>query len=601
MAAQASPQSKSNVMGSRITQYLPFLDWLLHYRRENLSGDIVAGVIVAVMLVPQSMAYALLAGLPPEVGIYASILPLFIYGLLGSSRVLAVGPVAIVSLMVAAGVGQFQPANTSEYLQLSITLTLLVGAISLGLGLLRVGFLVNFLSHPVLAGFMNAAAIVIAISQLKHLLGISMPRFDHTHESVLYIVENLNEVNASTVIVSLVAVVVLVASRRWLGDILRDLGVPDMMAAALGRSGPLFAVLIGIFAVLLFDLSATVAIVGTIPAGLPSLTMPSFDVSLWQRLLPIAAAIALIGYMESISVAKSLASKKRQKVDPNQELVALGAANLGAAFTGGYPVAGGIGRSVVNFSAGANTGLASLITAGLMALTVLVLTPLFYYLPQAVLAAIIVVAVTGFLDTSVFMSTWRYSKSDAISLLITFGAVLFIGVETGILLGVAVGLALYLWRTSQPHVAVVGRVGNTEHFRNVLRHDVTTYPHILAIRVDESLYFPNAQYLESVLLSAVADDPEIDHLVLVCSAVNYVDTSALDVLKALVDELRDSGVSFHMAEVKGPVMDKLIRAGFVDHLGPDHFFLSTHVAITTLSDMGSAPEQATYDSQVVPG
>jgi sulfate permease, SulP family len=338
-----------------------------------------------------------------------------------------------------------------------------------------------------------------------------------------------------------------------------------------------------VVATLSLNTNANVVIVGTVPAGPPMPTLPMFDLNTWQLLLPSALTIALIGYMESISVAKSLASKRRQKVDANQELVAIGAANLGAAFTGAYPVAGGIGRSAVNFSAGANTGLASIITAFLMLLTVIFLTPLFYHLPQAVLAAIIIVAVMGLFDASVFANTWRYSQSDAATLGITFFAVLFISVEIGILLGIAAGIGLYLYRTSRPHVAVIGRVGDTEHFRNIERHDVETYDGVVALRVDESLYFPNAQYLESVILALVADDPTIDHFVLVCSAVNYIDTSALDVLETLIVELREAHVNFYLAEVKGPVMDKLRAIGFIDHLGEDHVFLSTHRAIERLT------------------
>lgn len=572
----------------QVSRFLPFMDWLLNYRRDNLSGDLIAGVIVTVMLVPQSMAYAQLAGLPPEIGIYASIVPLLIYGLLGSSRVLAVGPVAIVSLIVATSINQLGPENMSQYLQLAITLALLVGIIQLLMGLLRIGFMVNFLSHSVLAGFINAAAIVIALSQLKHLLGVDMPRTEHTHETVAELLRHLGQVNAVTLLIGGISIALLVFFKRNLAGLLKSWKVPDNLILPISRSGPLIVVLFGVLSVTLFDLNASagVAIVGTVPAGLPDLTTPTFDLGVWQQMLPLALSIALIGYMESISVAKSLASKKRQKVDANQELVAIGSANLGAAFTGAYPVAGGIGRSVVNYSAGANTGLASIITAALMAFTVIFLTPLFYNLPQAVLAAIIVVAVAGLIDLNVFRNTWRYNKADAASLGVTFLAVLFIGVETGILLGVATAIVLYLWRTSQPHYAIVGRIGDTEHFRNVERHPVETYTRVVAVRVDESLYFPNAQYLENILLGVVADNPQVEHVVLVCSAVNYIDMSALEVLEALVDELHDSGVQFCLAEVKGPVMDRLERAGFVEHIGRDNIYMSTHAAVETLCGFG---------------
>jgi SulP family sulfate permease len=298
--------------------------------------------------------------------------------------------------------------------------------------------------------------------------------------------------------------------------------------------------------------------------------------------LPTALAISFVGYMESISVAKSLASKRRQKVNADQELVALGAANFGATFTGGYPVTGGFSRSVVNFSAGANTGLASIITAGLIAFTVVFLTPLFYFLPQAVLAAIILVAVVGLIDVATLKHVWRYNKADAISMLVTFLAVLALGVEIGILVGVAAALALYIWRTSRPHMAIVGRVGHSETYRNILRHQVKTCPHVIAIRVDESLYFANTKYLEDTILQLVSDRPEVKHFVLIGIAVNFIDASALETLEALMRELRDAGVSFHLADIKGPVMDRLQKVGFVAQVGADKIHLSTHDAMVAV-------------------
>ncbi len=567
-----------------LRSYFPFTDWLLNYKRENLSGDLIAGIIVAVMLVPQGMAYALLAGLPAEVGLYASIVPLLIYGLLGTSRALAVGPVAMVSLLVASGIAALEPASTSETLALAITLALLVGLIQLAMGIFRVGFLVNFLSHPVLSGFTSAAALVIGFSQLKSLLGFNIPRTEHFHELILYALENISQTNPVTLLIGLVSIGILLYFKFALGKQLKSLGLPTTWVVGLTKIGPLVIVLLGSAVVYFFSLneSAGVAIVGDVPGGLPPLTAPQFDLATWQALLPIALTIGVVSYMESISVAKALAAKRRQKVDANQELIALGAANLGASFTGGYPVTGGFSRSMVNFTAGANTGLASLITAGLVLLTVVFLTPLFYFLPNAVLAAIVVVAVASLVDVEAFTHAWKYSKSDAISLLITFVAVLELGIEVGIFVGAGVSIALYLWHTSRPHVAVVGRIEGTEEYRNVLRHDVETYPNILALRIDESLYFPNAQYLEDMVLCQVADHQEIEHFVLVCNAVNYIDTSALEVLEELHKYLADNGIGFYMAEVKGPVMDRLKRIGFVDRLGKDHFFLTTHEACETL-------------------
>ena len=569
---------------TNLSVYLPFLDWLVHYRRDNLVGDLMAGLIVAIMLVPQGMAYAMLAGLPPEVGLYASIIPLVIYGLLGTSRTLAVGPVAIVSLLVASGVTPLAEPGSVQYVQYALVLALLVGIIQFGMGLVRLGFLVNFLSHPVISGFTSAAAIVIGFSQLKHLLGLSMPRTDHFYGLLLYAGQHLAESNLLAVGIGLGSIAILLYFKYWLGGQLRRWGAPDSLIIPVTKSAPLVIVALGTGLVWALSLNenAGVAIVGEVPAGLPSLSLPLFDLSLWQLLLPTALAISFVGYMESISVAKSLASKRRQKVDANQELVALGAANLGATLTGGYPVTGGFSRSVVNFAAGVNTGLASLITAGLIAVTVIFLTPLFYFLPRAVLAAIIMVAVFGLIDVATFKHVWRYNKADAASLLITFLAVLAVGVETGIVVGVIATILLFLWRTNRPHVAIVGRVGQTETYRNVRRHQVKTCPHVIAMRIDESLYFANTKFLEDKVLCAVADRPEVKHLVLIGIAVNFIDASALETLESLIDELRDAGVQLHLAEIKGPVMDRLKAIGFVDKIGADHIYLSTHEAMQAL-------------------
>lgn len=351
------------------------------------------------------------------------------------------------------------------------------------------------------------------------------------------------------------------------------------------KSAPLVVIVLGTTLIwwLRLDQQAGVKVVGIVPAGLPSLTWPLFEAAAWQALLPTALIISLVGYMESISVAKSLASRRRQKINANQELIALGAANLAAAFTGGYPVNGGFSRSVVNFNAGANTGLASIITASLMTLTVLLLTPLFYYLPQAVLAAIIMVSVFSLINLAALKYVWRYNKADALALLITFGTVLALGVEVGIISGVITTILLFLWRTSRPHVAIVGRLGESETYRNILRHPVKTCPQVVAMRVDESLYFANTKFLEECVLGLIAERPEVKHLVLIGIAVNFIDASALETLELLVEELRAAGVEFHLADIKGPVMDRLKAVGFVDRIGRDHIHLSTHEAMIALN------------------
>jgi SulP family sulfate permease len=571
---------------SRISlfRYFPILNWLPLYNRENLVGDLMAGLIVAIMLVPQGMAYALLAGLPPQVGLYSSIVPLIIYGILGTSRVLAVGPVAIVSLLVASGVTPLAETGSADYVQLALTLALLVGIIQTVMGLVRIGFIVNFLSHPVLTGFTSAAAIVIGFSQLKHILGIGLPGTDYFYETVQAILERLTETNGVTLSIGLGSIGILLYFKMGLGRQLKRWGMKDSAAVPLTKSAPLVVVLLGALLVWGFSLNERVgvSIVGDVPAGLPPISLPTMDLGVWQMLLPTAFAISFVGYMESISVAKSLASKRRQKIDANQELIALGVANLGATLTGGYPVTGGISRSVVNFAAGAQTGLASMITALLMALSVIFLVPLFYFLPKAVLAAIIIVAVAGMVDVKGFQHVWRYNKLDAASFAATFLAVLIIGVENGILVGAAAAMLLFIWRTSQPHIAVVGRLGDSEIYRNVLRHDVTTCPKVAAVRVDGSLYFANCKSLEDAVLGIVADQPDVEHFVLIGTAVNAIDASALKTLESLHAELHDAGVTLHLSAIKGPVLDRLQLIGFVDHIGEAHIHECTHDAMKAI-------------------
>ena len=568
----------------KLSNYLPFLEWLLNYHKGYLVGDIMAGIIVAIMLIPQAMAYALLAELPPQVGLYASILPPIIYALFGTSKSLAVGPVAMVSLLVATGVGQLAQPSTPQYLIYAIVLALLVGILQTFMGLVRLGFLVNFLSHAVISGFTSAAALIIGLSQLKHLLGINIPRTESVYELLKTIVNNFSETNLVSLAIGVSSIALLLYFNKPLANFLKSRQLAPSLITPITRSGSLLVVLASTLLVwsLKLEQTANIKIVGEIPAGLPPVTLPNFDLTIWQQLLPIALTISFVGFMESIAVAKSLASKRRQKIDANQELIGLGTANLGAAFTGGYPVTGGFSRSVVNFTAGANTGLASIITALLLALVVLFFTPLFYFLPQTALAAIIMVAVFGLVDVDTFKQMWRYNKADALSLLVTFFAVLITGIETGIIIGIFTSLILYLYRTSRPHMAVVGRLGNSEHFRNILRYDVKTYPHVTAIRVDESLYFANTNYLEEHLIKLIHEQPEVEHLVLICSGINFIDASALETLENLIEGLKESGISFYLAEVKGPVMDNLLRVGFVDKLGTNHIFLSTHQAMRAL-------------------
>ncbi|MFC4171596.1 SulP family inorganic anion transporter [Microvirga sp. GCM10011540] len=573
------------------TKYIPALDWLRRYRRADLPGDVIASVIVTIMLIPQSLAYALLANLPPEVGLYASITPLIAYALFGSSRALAVGPVAVVSLMTASAIGGIAAPGTPEHWAAALLLALISGLFLLVLGVARLGFLANLLSHPVISGFISASAILIAASQVKHILGIRISG-ERLHEILLQIAEQIGAVNWITGLIGVASLAFLFWVRSSLAPTLQRLGLSKGAADLAARAGPVAAVLAATVSVamLRFDQGAGVKIVGAIPAGLPPLTLPSLDPQLWVDLIPAAVLIAIVGFVESVSVAQSLAAKRRQKIDPDQELVGLGAANIAAALTGGYPVTGGFARSVVNFAAGANTQLAAMLTAILIAVATVFLTPLFFYMPEAVLAATIIVAVLGLVDVKTLRHAWHYSKADAVSLIATAAMVLLFGVETGIMVGVGVSIGLYLWRTSRPHVAIVGQVPGTEHYRNVLRHSVITKPGILALRVDESLYFINARYLEDKVAALVAEQPQVRHFVLICSAINFIDASALESLETIGRNLSDAGVKLHLTEVKGPVMDRLRKVGFTEYLTGE-VFLSTHQAFQVLS-AGTSEERS---------
>ena len=576
-----------------IARFFPAARWLARYSRADLAGDAVAGLVVAIMVVPQGMAYATLAGLPPEIGLYASIAPLIAYALFGTSRALAVGPVAIVSLMTAAALSGVVEPGTAAYAGAALVLALLGGILLLALGLLRLGFLVNFLSHSVLSGFISASAILIAIGQLKPLLGIEMPRTEALFDTAAGLVRNIGSLNPATAIIGLGSVGLLLLARKPLARFLARRGLRPAIAEPLAKLGPLLAVLFGIAAVSLFGLDrAGVKVVGEIPIGLPPLTLPVFDAELWRALAGGAALIAIVGYVESVSVAKALAAKRRERVDPDQELIGLGAANVAAAFTGGYPVTGGFARSVVNFAAGARTPFAAIITAILTAATVATLAGAFRLLPQAVLAAVIVVAVLPLVDLSALRRAWRYDKADALTLVATFASVLAIGIEIGIVIGAVLAIGVHLFRTSRPHVAVVGRVRGSEHFRNVERHTVETVPDVLALRVDESLYFPNTADLEDRLLAMVAARPEVRHVVLIASAVNAIDASAVETLEAMIEHLRDNGVTLHLAEVKGPVMDRLARTDLLAKLAPGRVFLSTHAALEALAPRAMQPALA---------
>ena len=562
--------------------YLPIFDWGSRYDRIALSNDMIAAVIVTIMLIPQSLAYALLAGLPPEAGIYASIAPIILYAIFGTSRALAVGPVAVVSLLTASAIGQIAETGTAGYAVAALTLALLSGGFLVLLGVFRLGFLANFLSHPVIAGFITASGILIATSQLKHILGVGA--HGHTLPQMLSsIFTHLGQTNWITVVIGVAATAFLFWVRKNLKPMLSRFGLSPLMADILTKAGPVAAVVATTAAVWGFDLMERgVKIVGAVPQSLPPLTLPSLSPDLVSSLLVPAILISIIGFVESISVAQTLASKKRQQIDPNQELIGLGAANLGAGFTGGFPVTGGFSRSVVNFDAGSETPAAGIYTAIGLAFAALFLTPLVYFLPKATLAATIIVAVLSLVDLSILKKTWDYNRDDFVAVLATIVLTLILGVEVGVASGVVISILLHLYKTSRPHVAEVGMVPGSEHFRNINRHKVETDPTLLSLRVDESLYFINARFLRDLIQSRVTEGTEIRNVVLMFSAVNEVDYSALESLEAINLRLKDMGVGFHLSEVKGPVMDRLKTSHLVDNLN-GQVFLSQYDAAIALT------------------
>lgn len=550
----------------QLKSYLPILRWAPGYGRDHAVSDATAAVIVTIMLIPQSLAYALLAGLPPELGLYASITPLLAYALFGTSTSLAVGPVAVVSLMTAAAIGNLGISGLADYVAAATVLALLSGVMLLALGLLRLGFLANFLSHPVIAGFITASAIVIATSQLKHVLGITA----HGHTLPQLFVSlwaEIGQINFPTLLLGAGVIAFLFWVRSGLKPALMRAGFSGGVANTMARTGPVLAVVATTFLTWVFGLdSHGVAIVGDVPAGLPGLSLPGINMDLLIQLAGPAFLISVIGFVESVSVAQTLAAKRRQRIRPDQELVALGASNVASAASGGFPVTGGFARSVVNFDAGSATPAAGAFTAIGIALAALFATPLLYFLPKATLAATIIVAVLSLVDLTELQRSWRYSKADFSAVAATITLTLLLGVEMGVSAGVALSIVLFLYRTSRPHIAEVGVVPGTQHFRNILRHNVQTDPAVLSLRVDESLYFANARYLEDFILQRVVGDAALRHVVLMCSAVNEIDGSALESLEAINERLGDMGLQLHLSEVKGPVMDRLVKTRFLEHL-----------------------------------
>jgi len=573
---------------SFLRRTFPILEWGRRYDRATLTNDLIAAIIVTVMLVPQSLAYAMLAGLPPQIGLYASMLPLVAYMLFGTSRTLAVGPVAVISLMTAAAISQVAEPGSPEFVAMAAALAFLSGAMLVLMGVFRLGFLAGLLSRPVISGFITASGILIAFSQLKHILGVQAG--GNTLPDMLAGLYHVrNGVNPYAVLVGVGTVAFLVFVRSRLKGLLLRLGLGRSLAELLVRLGPIAAIVVTTAAAVAFDLGGHgVALVGAIPQGLPPLALPDLSLATLATLAGPALLLSVVGFVESISIAQTLAAKRRQRIVPNQELIGLGVANLASGLSSGYPVTGGFARSVVNFDAGAETPAAGFYTAIGIGLVTLFLTPFLAHLPQATLAATIIIAVLSLVDIAAIRRVYAYSRPDFIAICATILVTWIWGVEIGVVAGVVVSLALHLQRTSRPHMAIVGQMPGTEHFRNVARHQVITDATVLGLRIDESLYFGNCHYLEDTILRMVAERPAVRHLVLMCPAVNSIDSSALETLDEINRRLGEAGVSLHLSEVKGPVMDRLQRSDFLSKL-TGRVFLSQMEAVRALT----APVSAT--------
>jgi SulP family sulfate permease len=543
----------------QIKNILPVLDWLPNYKKQELQGDLFAGLTVGVMLIPQGMAYAMIAGLPPIYGLYASFIPQIIYAFFGTSRQLSVAPVAMISLLIGAGVSQFATVGSAEYISLAILLALMVGALQLLFGLFRMGFLVNFLSQPVISGYTSAAAIIIGLSQLKHMLGVNMPSSNLIHEIVGATTTHISGTHLLTLVIGVVSIFLIVFIKKL------NKSLP----------GPLIIVVLGILAVSMFNLQETgVKIVGAVPEGLPSFSMPELTLERIGSLFSLALIISLVGFMESISIAKAIQTKRRNyKVSPNKELIGLGLSNIAGSLFSAFPVSGGFSRTAVNDQAGANTNLSAWISAILVGLTLLFFTSMFYNLPNAILAAIIMVAVFGLIDLKTPVFLHRTHRKDFYMLVLTFVATLVFGVQIGITTGVVLSLGLLIHRSVYPHLAELGKLPDTNFYRNLSRFpEAHERKDALVFRFDSELYFANINYFKERLEDMITRKGEgLKVIVLNAQSIYNIDSSAAKGLEEIVDDCRTRGIDFYMTEVIGPVRDKLRLTGLLDKIGTDHF------------------------------
>ncbi|MBS9524137.1 solute carrier family 26 protein [Litoribacter alkaliphilus] len=576
-------------MKDKLTKFLPILEWLPNYQKGNLQGDLSAGLTVGIMLIPQGMAYAMLAGLEPIHGLYAVTVPLLLYAIFGTSRQLAVGPVAMVSLLTAAGIGALNPSGPEQYLLYALSLAFLIGLIQFGMGLFRLGFVVNFLSHPVISGFTSAAAIIIGLSQIKHLFRINLPNSEHIQDMAVAIAQNIGDTHFLTLGIGVLGILIIKFGKK----------IHKSFPA------PLAAVVVGILLVWGFDLTGQgVKIVGEVPSGLPSLSAPSFDLDTWNTLLPIALTISLVGFAESFAVAKTIQNKhKNYKLDANQELIGLGMANFGAAFFKGYPVTGGFSRTAVNNDAGAKTGLASIFSAALIVLTLLFFTDLFYNLPSAILAAVVLVAVSGLIDFKEPVKLWHKDKADFWMLSSTFVITLTLGIETGIIAGMVLSLLVVIYRASRPHMAQLGRVAGTNIFRNVNRFkDLENREELLMVRIDGPIYFANIEYIKSRIGKWLEEKgPKVKMIVFNMESVTNLDSTGAHELHDWVTTWRSQELDVCITATKGPVRDTLNRWGLIECVGADHMFVDDNSAVEYFdhtANLESVQKLSPYATQV---
>lgn len=571
----------------RLKQLIPILDWLPNYEGRWLASDAIAGVVVLFITIPQVIAYAFLAGLPAQAGLYAAVFSLACYSLFGSSKALAVGPTAIIAMMTLEAVSDLATPGTSEYLLVASQLALLTGFILIFLRAINFGAVISFLSHAVVSGFITAAATLIMLNQIPTILGLPSSSGTDVISVVSYVATEATSANKISLGLGLAAMVLLLLCREPLMKLLRSRGMQEVWVSAISRSAPMYAVVLSVAYVFLANQEAQLPIVGDIPAGLPELSGLSLTLEELQLLLPSALLIAMVVFMESTSIGTAVAVKRREKINPNQELVGLGFANVGASLVGGFPVAGSFARTIVNYSAGAATQLAGMITALLVLVTLLGFGWFFFYLPKSILGVIIVLSAWQLIDWAGIRKTFAFNAADGVTFAFTFVSVLALGVESGILIGIGISFVLLIRSSSKPHIAEVGRWQGTEHFRNLLRHDVETSPGVLAIRIDESFYFVNSRYIETFVINRVTDDPELKHVLLICTATNFIDTSGLEMLELLSENLEELGVTLHLAEVKGPVMDKLKETEFYEEMKGSVFF-TTDIAMRELGGEASA-------------